>query len=115
VPGAISVAPVHTPLPTCSPANPLGSAATSAPTVLSSNALLPLVYWYGHPETKRNPLLMDRLIRNMGENINEKLDVDPEGTWDCPLIILYLFLRSCRSTGIRVNRRHAILLCLRTC
>ncbi|KAF9469333.1 Pre-mRNA cleavage complex II protein Clp1-domain-containing protein [Collybia nuda] len=78
-PGAISVAPVHSPLPTCSPANPLGSAATSAPTALSSNALLPLVYWYGHAEIKRNPLLMDRLIRNMGENVNEKYDVDIEG------------------------------------
>ncbi|KAI0280854.1 hypothetical protein BC826DRAFT_1111890 [Russula brevipes] len=33
-----------------SPANPLGSAATTAPTILSSNALLPLVYCYGHPE-----------------------------------------------------------------
>jgi polyribonucleotide 5'-hydroxyl-kinase len=79
VPGAISVAPIHSPLPTFSPASPLGSAATSAPTTLSSNALLPLVYWYGHTETKTNPLLMDRLIRNMGENVNEKYDVDAEG------------------------------------
>jgi polyribonucleotide 5'-hydroxyl-kinase len=79
VPGAISAVPVHTPLPTCSPANPLGSAATSAPTALSSNALLPLVYWYGHAETKRNPLLLDRIIRNLGENIFERLDYDVEG------------------------------------
>jgi len=79
VPGAISVAPVHSPLPTCSPANPLGSAATSAPTALSSNALLPLLYWYGHVEAKRNPLLIDRLIRNLGENINDKYEVDAEG------------------------------------
>ncbi|RDB21156.1 mRNA cleavage and polyadenylation factor CLP1 [Hypsizygus marmoreus] len=78
-PGALSVAPVYSPLPTCSPANPLGSAATSAPTALASNALLPLVYWYGHAETKRNPLLMDRLIRNLGENVNEKYDFDAEG------------------------------------
>ncbi|KAF5386906.1 hypothetical protein D9615_001595 [Tricholomella constricta] len=78
-PGALSAAPVHSPLPTSSPANPLGSAATSAPTSLSSNALLPLVYWYGHAETKRNPLLMDRLIRNLGDNVNDKYDFDTEG------------------------------------
>ncbi|KAJ7172191.1 Pre-mRNA cleavage complex II protein Clp1-domain-containing protein [Mycena filopes] len=78
-PGALSAAPVHTPLPTCSPGNPLGAAATSAPTALSSNALLPLAYWYGHAESKRNPLLMERLIRNLGENINEKYQVDLQG------------------------------------
>ena len=78
-PGAISAASVHSPIPTCSPANPLGSAATSAPTALPANALLPLVYWYGHAETRRNSLLMDRLIRNLGENVKEKYDYDPEG------------------------------------
>lgn len=86
-PGAISAAPVHSPLPTCSPANPLGSAATTAPTALSSNALLPLVYWYGHTETKRNPMLLDRLIRNLGENINQKFDADPEGELMALLLI----------------------------
>ncbi|KAN0140801.1 Pre-mRNA cleavage complex II protein Clp1 domain containing protein [Lactarius tabidus] len=79
VPGTISAAPVTAPLGTSSPASPLGSAATSAPTMLSSNALLPLVYWYGHPEIKRNPLLMDRLIRNLGENVLERHDLDAEG------------------------------------
>ena len=78
-PGALAVTPIYSPLPTSSPANPLGSGATSAPTTLSSNALLPLVYWYGHAETTRNPLLMDRLIRNMGENVNDKYEFDPEG------------------------------------
>lgn len=77
-PGALSVASVHSPIPTYSAASPLGSAATSAPTALASNALLPLVYWYGHTETRRNPLLMDRLIRNMGDNIAEKYDLDTE-------------------------------------
>lgn len=79
LPGAISAAPISCPIPTASPANPLGNAATTAPTTLASNALLPLVYWYGHSETKRNPLLLDRLIRNLGENINERNDGDPEG------------------------------------
>ncbi|KAH9483911.1 Cleavage polyadenylation factor subunit clp1 [Psilocybe cubensis] len=78
-PGAISVAPVYAPIPTASAANPLGSAATTAPVSLSSNALLPLAYWYGHPETKRNPLLMDRLIRNLGDNINDRFELDNEG------------------------------------
>ncbi|KAG1891418.1 Pre-mRNA cleavage complex II protein Clp1-domain-containing protein [Suillus subluteus] len=79
VPGAISAAPIRSPVATASPANPLGSAATSAPTALSSNALIPLSYWYGHSETKRNPVLLDRLIRNLGENIRERDDDDPEG------------------------------------
>ncbi|KAH9966846.1 Pre-mRNA cleavage complex II protein Clp1-domain-containing protein [Russula dissimulans] len=79
VPGTISAVSVTAPLGTSSPASPLGSAATSAPTIINSNALLPLVYWYGHPGIKRNPLLMDRLIRNMGENVMERLDGDPEG------------------------------------
>lgn len=79
VPGAISAAPIRSPIATASPVNPLGSAATSAPTALSSNALIPLSYWYGHAETKRNPLLLDRLIRNLGENIGERDDIDPEG------------------------------------
>lgn len=78
VPGAISAAPIRSPIATASPANPLGSAATSAPTALSSNALIPLSYWYGHAETKRNPALLDRLIRNLGENIRERDDDDPE-------------------------------------
>lgn len=78
-PGAISVAPIFGPIPTASPANPLGTAATTAPLSLSSNALLPLAYWYGHPETKKNPLLMDRLIRNLGENINDRFELDSEG------------------------------------
>ncbi|KDR73633.1 hypothetical protein GALMADRAFT_251398 [Galerina marginata CBS 339.88] len=78
-PGAISVAPVYGPIPTASPVNPLGTAATTAPVSLSSNALLPLVYWYGYPETKRNPLLMNRLIRNLGENVYDRFELDPEG------------------------------------
>lgn len=49
---------------------------------MSSNALVPLVYWYGHAETKRNPLLLDRLIRNLGDNVREKYDSDPEGQSD---------------------------------
>lgn len=46
---------------------------------LASNAILPVVYWYGHADSKRNPLLMDRLIRNLGVNVQEKFDQNPEG------------------------------------
>ncbi|OBZ65730.1 mRNA cleavage and polyadenylation factor CLP1 [Grifola frondosa] len=77
-PGAISAVSITAPLQTCSSASPLGSVATSAPTHIASNALLPLSYWYGHAETRRNPLLMDRLIRNLGENIWERWDGDVE-------------------------------------
>ena len=95
---------VTAPLGTSTPASPLGSAVTSAPTILSSNALLPLVYWYGHPEIKRNPLLMDRLIRNLGENVLERHDLDAEG-W---LFVSCLLLHSqklCvgRASGIIVD------------
>jgi polyribonucleotide 5'-hydroxyl-kinase len=79
-PGALAIAPVHGPIPTASPANPLGTASTTAPVSLASNALVPLVYWYGHPETKRNPLLMDRTIRNLGENVMDRFEQDTKGT-----------------------------------
>jgi polyribonucleotide 5'-hydroxyl-kinase len=71
---------VRSPIGTSSPANPLGSAATSAPTALASNALIPLTYWYGHPDTKSNPHLLDRLIRNLGVNVLERHDADPQGS-----------------------------------
>ena len=79
VPGTISAAAVSSPIATASPVNPLGSSATSALTILGSNALVPLVYWYGYSDTKRNPLLLDRLIRNLGGHVFEKNDHDPEG------------------------------------
>ncbi|KAI0748375.1 Pre-mRNA cleavage complex II protein Clp1-domain-containing protein [Daedaleopsis nitida] len=74
VPGAISAASIAAPFQTSTPASPLGAVATSAPNHISSNTLLPLSYWYGHAEMRRNPLLMDRLIRNLGENIRDKYE-----------------------------------------
>ncbi|KAH9846088.1 Pre-mRNA cleavage complex II protein Clp1-domain-containing protein [Lenzites betulinus] len=79
VPGAIAAAAISAPLQTSTPASPLGSVATSAPNHVPSNALLPLSYWYGHAEMKRNPLLMDRLVRNLGENIRDKWEHDVPG------------------------------------
>jgi polyribonucleotide 5'-hydroxyl-kinase len=79
VPGTISACPVNMPIPTSSPENPLGSSATSAPTALTSSALLPLVYWFGHVETRRNPKLMDRLIQSLAAKVNERLQNDVAG------------------------------------
>ncbi|KAI0672749.1 Pre-mRNA cleavage complex II protein Clp1-domain-containing protein [Trametes maxima] len=78
-PGAISAASISAPLQTATPASPLGVAATSAPSHVASNALLPLSYWYGHAEMRRNPLLMDRLVRNLGENIRDRWENDVTG------------------------------------
>ncbi|KAF8633843.1 hypothetical protein AX15_001217 [Amanita polypyramis BW_CC] len=77
-PGAISAAAVSGPVPTYSPANPLGSAASTAPMSLAANALLPLVYWYGHSDVRKNPRLLERLIRNLGENVKDRFDNDAE-------------------------------------
>ncbi|CDO76431.1 hypothetical protein BN946_scf184781.g8 [Trametes cinnabarina] len=79
VPGAISAASITAPIQTATSASPLGAVATTAPNHVSSNALLPLSYWYGHAETRRNPLLMDRLIRNLGENIRDRWENDTTG------------------------------------
>ncbi|KAH7873659.1 Pre-mRNA cleavage complex II protein Clp1-domain-containing protein [Lentinula edodes] len=111
-PGALSAAAVHGFIPTCSPANPLGSAATSAPTTLSSNAILPLVYWYGHAETKRNFLLMDRLIRNLGVNIQEKSDQDPEGSAAGVIVDTPSSFGSSSGTGVNDLRQKLIRACI---
>ena len=85
VPGAISAASIAAPLQPSTPASPLGTVVTSAPNHVASNALLPLSYWYGHAEMRRNPLLMDRLIRNLGENIRDRYENDTaEGTCGLP-------------------------------
>jgi polyribonucleotide 5'-hydroxyl-kinase len=79
VPGTISACPISTSVLTTSPANHLGSTATSAPTANASSALLPMVFWFGRPEVKQNPILMERLIRNMGEHVLARHDADPNG------------------------------------
>ncbi|KAF8511121.1 Pre-mRNA cleavage complex II protein Clp1-domain-containing protein [Hysterangium stoloniferum] len=79
-PGTISACPVNMPIPTSTPANPLGSSATSAPTALTSSALLPLVYWFGHVETRRNPKLMEKLIHTLARRISARLENDVAGS-----------------------------------
>jgi polyribonucleotide 5'-hydroxyl-kinase len=79
VPGSISATSLSTPLSTSTSACPLGLSASTAPTVWSSNALIPLTYWYGHTEIQRNPVLLERIIRNLGARIQERLEVDSKG------------------------------------
>ncbi|EKM55104.1 uncharacterized protein PHACADRAFT_120096 [Phanerochaete carnosa HHB-10118-sp] len=78
LPGTISATPIPAPIQTSTPAHTLGNSATTAPAHMASNSLLPLAYWYGHTETKRNPLLLERLIRNLGENVWDRVADDPQ-------------------------------------
>lgn len=90
LPGTVSATPVPAPLQTSTPAHTLGCSATTAPAHIPSDSLLPLAYWYGHGETKRNPLLLDRLIRNLGENVWDRLEDDPQGEAVVLLCVYYL-------------------------
>jgi len=76
IPGTISACAIDTPIPTATPANPLGIAATSAPTALSSSQLMPVVHWFGYVDLRKNPPLLDRLIRVLGEEVGERFGVD---------------------------------------
>lgn len=75
-PGTLSACIVDSPLPTSSPANPLGISATSAPTALTSSKLIPLVHWYGHTDIRKNPRLVEHLIRVLNEECQERLELD---------------------------------------
>lgn len=109
LPGTLSATQISLPLQTYTPAHTLGSAATSAPSHLTSNALLPFGYWYGHAETKRNPLLMDRLVRNLGVNIWDRWDSDMQGAADDTVSVRFM-LTLCRSF-LRTHCGHALFLC----
>ncbi|KAG8811709.1 Cleavage polyadenylation factor subunit clp1 [Serendipita sp. 399] len=76
IPGTLSACVIDSPLPTSSPANPLGITATSAPTALSSSKLTPLVHWYGHTDVRKNPQLIEHLIRVLNEECQERLEID---------------------------------------
>ena len=76
IPGTVSACAIDTPIPTATPANPLGIAATSAPTALSSSQLMPVVHWFGYADLRKNPPLLDRLIRVLGEEVEERFGVD---------------------------------------
>lgn len=76
IPGTLTACPIDSPIPTSSPANPLGISATSAPTALSSSKLIPLVHWYGHPDVQKNPRLVEHLIRVLNNNVQERLEDD---------------------------------------
>jgi polyribonucleotide 5'-hydroxyl-kinase len=76
IPGTLTACPIDSPIPTSSPANPLGITATSAPTALSSSKLIPLIHWYGHSDIRKNPRLVERLIRVLNDEIAERLETD---------------------------------------
>ncbi|KAG9003471.1 Cleavage polyadenylation factor subunit clp1 [Tulasnella sp. JGI-2019a] len=77
VPGTLSASVISMPIPTSTPANPFGNTATSAPTALSSSALVPMVFWYGHPDPKKNQPMMDQAMRNLANAIEERMHLDP--------------------------------------
>jgi polyribonucleotide 5'-hydroxyl-kinase len=79
VPGTISACPIADPIQTWSPSSPLGSAASTAPVALGSSALLPLVFWFGHAELQKKIMLMERLLRNMGECVNQRTEDEAKG------------------------------------
>ncbi|CAE6397656.1 unnamed protein product, partial [Rhizoctonia solani] len=76
IPGTVSACPLSSAIPTCTPANPFGATATSAPTALSSSALLPVVHWFGHTDAKRNQQLIERLIRTLASSVKQKFQQD---------------------------------------
>lgn len=76
MPGTVSACVVSSPLPTQTPANPFGVTSTTAPTALSSAALLPIVYWYGHSDPKRNQPVMEKSIQNIAKAVKERMSYD---------------------------------------
>lgn len=81
VPGTLSATSVNSPILATSPASALGTTATTAPaTSVSSSTLLPLVYWFGFDEPKKSPALMERRVRELAEQVNQRLHTDDFGT-----------------------------------
>ncbi|KIY50845.1 hypothetical protein FISHEDRAFT_38058 [Fistulina hepatica ATCC 64428] len=77
VPGTMSAFSVTSSIPTATPSLTLGSAATSAPMVSSSHVVVPIAYWhyrFGHAEPRHNPLLFGRLVRNLGVDVDSRMD-----------------------------------------
>ncbi|KAF9506638.1 hypothetical protein BS47DRAFT_1378074 [Hydnum rufescens UP504] len=79
VPGTLSATSVSSPLLASSPASTLGSTATSAPTALSSSALMPLIYWFGFAQPKKSPILMERRMLELAEQVSQRQKLDPLG------------------------------------
>ncbi|KAG9015924.1 Cleavage polyadenylation factor subunit clp1 [Tulasnella sp. 427] len=76
MPGSLSACAISSPIPTQTPANAFGVTATTAPTALSSAALLPMAYWYGHSDPKRNQPLMEKTIQNLATAVKERMSLD---------------------------------------
>ncbi|CCA66691.1 related to Pre-mRNA cleavage complex II protein Clp1 [Serendipita indica DSM 11827] len=101
-PGTLSACIVDSPLPTSSPANPLGISATSAPTALTSSKLIPLVHWYGHTDIRKNPRLVEHLIRVLNEECQERLELDVLGKFS-PLFQVYSSSPPARTSGLFID------------
>jgi len=71
VPGTLSASHLSSPIVTTTADNPYGSTATSAPGSLSSAALLPLVFWFGHLEPKQNLDYMRHLIHTLALKVEQ--------------------------------------------
>lgn len=71
VPGTLSASHLGAPIVTTTGANPYGSTITSAPGSLSSAALLPLVFWFGHLEPKQNLDYMRHLIHTLALKLEQ--------------------------------------------
>ncbi|GJJ12565.1 hypothetical protein Clacol_006808 [Clathrus columnatus] len=89
IPGTISATPLNMPIPTSSPAYPLGSSATSAPTAITSFALLPIVYWFGHVEMRRNLKLMEKHLHLLAGKVNARFRNDPLG---CRIFLILMLV-----------------------
>jgi hypothetical protein len=71
---------VSSPILATSPASVLGTTATTAPiTATFSPSLLPLVYWFGFEEPKKSPVLMERRVQELAEQVNQRLKYDAFG------------------------------------
>jgi polyribonucleotide 5'-hydroxyl-kinase len=68
-----------------------------------------LTYWYGHPDTKSNPQLLDRLIRNLGVNVLERHDVDPQARVSGLIVDTPSSFASGPSSGSSADSRHTLI------
>ncbi|KAF8320602.1 uncharacterized protein EI90DRAFT_2606309 [Cantharellus anzutake] len=79
VPGTLSAAPLDSPILSSSPSTTLGGTASTAPSAVSSSALMPITYWFGYPEPKKSPAVMEQRIKDLSARIRERQQLDQFG------------------------------------
>jgi len=67
---------------------------------------MPVVHWFGYADLRKNPPLLDRLIRVLGEEIDERFGVDELCTFVPPRSQAPLIKRL-HSARIGPNHRYA--------